>query len=679
MPAQQIQESDLRMQLRAADVNTLILKGGGVKAFAFAGAIRVLQEHGFTFRNYVGTSAGAVAAVLLGAGYTPDELERLLTTTQFRRFRDASPLRAFWNLVVKGGLYPGRHLMTWVEEALRTKFDQHTHPQITMESFASVGSRVIAFASHPLVGTLTFDTSGDRKDRPVSDAVRLSSSIPGFFIPGEEGLHRIYDGGLLHNFPVEVYQRIAQQRPEDADFVAIYIGRPPGHERRWWFLEVLSIMLARDDTLLLRDYKERSLFIDTSPVGTTEFELSMDETALLVARGEAAGVKFLLESVDLSEQKKESIEKQHTDVMGKLGGLEAAARRSRRRRLHKRIARYAAAAALALVVAGFAYAWLDYFEPQFRYADSAPLLNSYVSTSGSLDASQYLTTGLPEASITDLKETLRAFPDEYENDSFRFDSMMQFIVERRPGTGGEPRPSYKLVVLEGTPTAGNSGRIRGVSVQQGGPPSSWVGVFTRQADGSWAKDGRCEDDWRRTTPEGTSEQFLDSSNCLGEGTALRVVFFTQYHIDMAVTPWVLHAHRLVEEQGGEGLYLFLGGESIVFPEEAYFGNTVLRHLRLPNDSYFIRSSPEERAWRRITGMLGFLKDAGLQGFEEEARPGFELLVDMVEQARVDYEERGLRDKHFVLVLDSRNLRKLGSESLSIRDTNAVVFAEDTQP
>ena len=46
----------------------LIMKGGGIKGLAYVGAIEHLSQH-HTFNWYVGTSAGAVAAVLLGAGY----------------------------------------------------------------------------------------------------------------------------------------------------------------------------------------------------------------------------------------------------------------------------------------------------------------------------------------------------------------------------------------------------------------------------------------------------------------------------------------------------------------------------------------------------------------------------------------------------------------------------------
>ena len=64
---------------------SLIMKGGGVKGIAFAGALLELEKF-FSFSSFVGTSAGAIAAVLLGTGYKPIELLGFLQNKNFRDF-----------------------------------------------------------------------------------------------------------------------------------------------------------------------------------------------------------------------------------------------------------------------------------------------------------------------------------------------------------------------------------------------------------------------------------------------------------------------------------------------------------------------------------------------------------------------------------------------------------------
>jgi NTE family protein len=53
----------------------LIFEGGGAKGMVFTGALEVLfKEHDHSHARLLGTSAGAITAVSLAAGYTPDEM-----------------------------------------------------------------------------------------------------------------------------------------------------------------------------------------------------------------------------------------------------------------------------------------------------------------------------------------------------------------------------------------------------------------------------------------------------------------------------------------------------------------------------------------------------------------------------------------------------------------------------
>lgn len=59
----------------------LVFEGGGAKGMAFAGALQVFADAGHKHRRVVGTSAGAITAMLTGAGYTPAELTVECTKT----------------------------------------------------------------------------------------------------------------------------------------------------------------------------------------------------------------------------------------------------------------------------------------------------------------------------------------------------------------------------------------------------------------------------------------------------------------------------------------------------------------------------------------------------------------------------------------------------------------------
>ena len=52
----------------------LVFEGGGAKGMVFVGAYAEFAQRGHTFGRLLGTSAGAITAVLIAAGYTPTEM-----------------------------------------------------------------------------------------------------------------------------------------------------------------------------------------------------------------------------------------------------------------------------------------------------------------------------------------------------------------------------------------------------------------------------------------------------------------------------------------------------------------------------------------------------------------------------------------------------------------------------
>ena len=52
----------------------LVFEGGGAKGMVFVGACEEFFRRGHAFNRLLGTSAGAITATLLAAGYTPEEM-----------------------------------------------------------------------------------------------------------------------------------------------------------------------------------------------------------------------------------------------------------------------------------------------------------------------------------------------------------------------------------------------------------------------------------------------------------------------------------------------------------------------------------------------------------------------------------------------------------------------------
>lgn len=59
----------------------LVFQGGGAKGMAFVGAMEVFEQRKHTFRRLVGTSAGAINAALIAAGYSAKDMSDALNET----------------------------------------------------------------------------------------------------------------------------------------------------------------------------------------------------------------------------------------------------------------------------------------------------------------------------------------------------------------------------------------------------------------------------------------------------------------------------------------------------------------------------------------------------------------------------------------------------------------------
>src|SRR6478672_6766746 len=98
----------------------LVCEGGGVKGIGLAGAWEALEAANYRPRRVAGTSAGAITAALIAAGYTAAELKEVVLSLDFRQFEDkgwedripglGSPL----SVLLDAGVYEGEKFVEWM-------------------------------------------------------------------------------------------------------------------------------------------------------------------------------------------------------------------------------------------------------------------------------------------------------------------------------------------------------------------------------------------------------------------------------------------------------------------------------------------------------------------------------------------------------------------------------------
>jgi NTE family protein len=160
----------------------LALSGGGAHAAAHAGVLRGLERAAVPVAGMAGVSGGALVAAAWAGGA---DLDRLV--------EQASRLHPWmWVRGWGGGLLSGTKLGSLIDEFLPVAtFEELRVPVVVVATDLDTGEPVVF------------------RQGNIRDAVRASSSFPGFFPPMSLEGRRLVDGGVTEVVPVRRAREMA--------------------------------------------------------------------------------------------------------------------------------------------------------------------------------------------------------------------------------------------------------------------------------------------------------------------------------------------------------------------------------------------------------------------------------------------------------------------------------------
>lgn len=358
----------------------LVFEGGGAKGLVFVGAMQSLEKHGHTANRLIGTSAGSIMATLLAAGY--DARECLEATNErlpdgrprFASFMDTPTILNdktlqdslnFWlrteldnpfipnllepmadelveNLLetagfrhlisffLKGGWYSGDALLQWIRDKLDAGGRELS--RATLAEFCEKTNRDLSLVASDVTGReMLILNHRTAPNLPIAWAVRMSMSVPfawqevtwqavwGKYRGRDISGHRVVDGGLLSNFPIqllvsrdEFVDEIMGNSESSEHVLGLLIdensevpgaGDPPTKpggmtnlidridllaEVIWRIRGLADTMLNAHDKLILDTYQDFVVRLPAKGYGTMEFDMSDQRIAAILQAGEAA-------------------------------------------------------------------------------------------------------------------------------------------------------------------------------------------------------------------------------------------------------------------------------------------------------------------------------------------------------------------------------------------------------
>lgn len=242
----------------------LVLSGGGAKGMTHIGIIRALEENNIPIDYITGTSMGAIIGSLYAMGYSPDDMEALLRSEDFKRWYSGQVEPEY-------GYYFKQNRPTPEFFNIRFSFKDSLHikPQILPTSMVNPIQMNLVFVE--LFARATAACSGDfnrlfvpfrciasdvynkkpliMRRGDLGDAVRASMSFPFVFKPIEIDSVLAYDGGIYNNFPTDIMRE--DFKPEV--IIGIVVAANPGKPKENDLMSQLENMIMQKTDYTLPD------------------------------------------------------------------------------------------------------------------------------------------------------------------------------------------------------------------------------------------------------------------------------------------------------------------------------------------------------------------------------------------------------------------------------------------
>jgi NTE family protein len=292
----------------------LVCEGGGVRGIGLVGAVDALAAAGYRFPRVAGSSAGAIVAALVAAlqaaGEPLGRLTEIMRTIDYRKFLDRNlighvPLiGGVLSLLVSDGVYRGAYLESLLATLL-ADLGVHTFGDLRTgeepEQFAWSLVVTASDLSRRRLVRIPWDLESygiDPDGFSVARAVHASAAIPYVFEPVRVGNATWVDGGLLSDFPVDLFDRPGPRWPTFGIRLSARPGIPPTHAVHGPVslgIAAIEALVSNQDNAYIDDpcTVRRTIFVPAGDVSPIDFDITPERRDALYQQGLQAGQDFL--------------------------------------------------------------------------------------------------------------------------------------------------------------------------------------------------------------------------------------------------------------------------------------------------------------------------------------------------------------------------------------------------
>ena len=272
----------------------LVLGAGGIRSLAYAGALKALEEAGYSFASVSASSAGGLVGALLCAGLSPNQIEESVRGLSAQAL--AGGRNWPWRRITPPfAQYRSSGVPAFIQRLLReTPGIKNKNPKLG-ELAISFSTLALDLISHRILAY----SSETHPEMLLSEVLDIAVSVP-FMYPAHERENRfIVDGAIASRCPA--WLAISPQRDNSLPILALRSPEPLGLEKPstlpGYIKAIISAAVSgRDEYLLQQSPRVSIIEIDVS-IASDDFRLSSAQIQGLVDRGYHETVKALQKSL----------------------------------------------------------------------------------------------------------------------------------------------------------------------------------------------------------------------------------------------------------------------------------------------------------------------------------------------------------------------------------------------
>jgi len=266
-------------------LKNIVFSGCFTKGIIYIGIFKALEELNIrsNIQTYCGVSSGSIAALMGILDFTSLEMEKIIYNISLDNLMNLKNSFELFNIYNKCGILDGNKIVKFIEIILENKFG-NKHITFNELKLQIPNKDLIVIGTNLNSNSVSVFSNKISPDMKLSTAIRISTSFPLVFKPVKYNNSFYADGGLINNFPVDIFD----EELDTTIGISIKIDTIRINEiitLDSYLMKIFELLTTQKEEYLKEKYKNQTICIDLTNQLDDIFDFSKSYKKKLISIG----------------------------------------------------------------------------------------------------------------------------------------------------------------------------------------------------------------------------------------------------------------------------------------------------------------------------------------------------------------------------------------------------------